>query len=163
MTDLRERDAPQYQAEELELTRITNLLGGRQVLRHLPRNPLEAHELLVQGLPIAALTHLIDNLLILRTNISLVKAVGMSIRTYQRHKDMPKVPLSQEQSGRTWKFAEILSRATAVLGSQEEAEQWLERPAIGLDQRRPIDLLTTPAGVELVDQFLKRLEYGVYV
>ncbi|TIY10108.1 MAG: DUF2384 domain-containing protein, partial [Mesorhizobium sp.] len=39
---------------------------------------------------------------------------------------------------------------------------WLERPAIGLDQRRPIDLLATPAGVELVEDYLERLEYGVY-
>ncbi|TIX82762.1 MAG: DUF2384 domain-containing protein, partial [Mesorhizobium sp.] len=60
------------------------------------------------------------------------------------------------------KFAEILSKATDVFGSQAEAEQWLERPAIGLDQRRPIDLLATPAGVELVEDYLERLEYGVY-
>ena len=35
-----------------------------------------------------------------------------------------------------------------------------QRPAVGLDQRRPIDLLTTPAGVELVEEHLGRLEYG---
>lgn len=84
------------------------------------------------------------------------------MRTYQRRKDTPSKPLSQEQSGRTWKFAEILAKATDVLGSQAEAEQWLERPAIGLDQRRPIDLLSTPAGIELVEDYLERLEYGVY-
>ena len=33
-----------------------------------------------------------------------------------------------------------------MLGSQEEAERWLKRPAIGLNRQRPIDLLTTPAG-----------------
>ncbi|MGY3582846.1 putative toxin-antitoxin system antitoxin component (TIGR02293 family) [Bradyrhizobium sp. USDA 4341] len=49
-----------------------------------------------------------------------------------------------------------------MFGSQEEAEQWLERPAIGLDQRRPIDLLATPVGIELVEQYLKRLAYGLY-
>jgi putative toxin-antitoxin system antitoxin component (TIGR02293 family) len=59
-------------------------------------------------------------------------------------------------------FAEILVKATAVLGSQEEAEQWLLRPAMGLDQRRPIDLLATTAGAEIVQDFLGRLEYGVY-
>ena len=51
----------------------------------------------------------------------------MSLRTFQRRRDTPKRPLSLEQSGRTWKFAEILARATALLGSQESAEQWLER------------------------------------
>ena len=81
----------------------------------------------------------------------------------QRRKDTPLRPFRPEQSGRTWKFAEILAKATAVLGSQEEAEQWLERPAIGLNQRRPIDLLATPAGVEMIEDFLERLEFGVYV
>lgn len=49
-----------------------------------------------------------------------------------------------------------------MFGSQEEAEQWLERPALGLDQRRPIDLLATPAGIELVEEDLTRLAHGVY-
>jgi putative toxin-antitoxin system antitoxin component (TIGR02293 family) len=71
-------------------------------------------------------------------------------------------PLSQEQSSRAWKFAGTLVRATAVLGSQEDAEQWLERPAIGLDQRRPIDLLATSAGTQIVEEFFQRLDYGVY-
>ena len=38
----------------------------------------------------------------------------------------------------------------------------LQQPALGLEQRRPIDLLRTPAGVKLVEDFLGRLEYGVY-
>jgi putative toxin-antitoxin system antitoxin component (TIGR02293 family) len=60
------------------------------------------------------------------------------------------------------KLAEILAKATAVLGSQQEAERWLEQPAIGLDQRRPIDLLATPAGAKIVEDFLTRAEFGVY-
>jgi putative toxin-antitoxin system antitoxin component (TIGR02293 family) len=56
----------------------------------------------------------------------------------------------------------ILAKATEVFGSQAEAEAWMERPATGLEQRRPIDLLTTPAGVELVEDFLCRLAHGVY-
>ena len=118
--------------------------------------------MLLEGLPGAALTHLVDGFLVLHRTESLEQAVGISLRTFQRHKDVPRRPLSVEQSGRTWKFAEILARATAVLGSQEEAEQWLERPATGLDQRRPLDLLATPAGVQIVEDFLRRLEYGVY-
>lgn len=49
-----------------------------------------------------------------------------------------------------------------MLGSQQEAKAWLERPAIGLNQRRTIDLLAMPAGAEIVETFLKRIEYGVY-
>jgi putative toxin-antitoxin system antitoxin component (TIGR02293 family) len=61
----------------------------------------------------------------------------------------------------TRKVTEILARATAVFGGQKEAKQWLERPAIGLDQRRPIDLLATAAGAKIVEDHLTRLAFGV--
>jgi putative toxin-antitoxin system antitoxin component (TIGR02293 family) len=148
--------------EAAEVQRVAELLGGVRVLRHRLKNALDVHEALAAGLPGAALTHLIDNLVSLRDPASIEKAVGISRRTFQRRKVAPKKPLSQEQSGRTWTFAEILAKATAVLGSQDEAERWLERPAIGLDQRCPIDLLATPAGVRIVEEYLGRIEYGVY-
>ena len=148
--------------EAAEVQRVAELLGGVKVLRHRLRNALDVHEALATGLPGAALTHLIDNLVSLHDPASIEKAVGISRRTFQRRRIAPKKPLSQEQSGRTWTFAEILAKATAVFGSQEAAEQWLERPAIGLDQRRPIDLLATPAGVRLVEAYLGRIAYGVY-
>lgn len=156
-----EHDTPG--AAALDLERVANLLGGVRILRHPLRNPLDAHELLLRGLPAKALVYLVDNLVVLRRNASLEKAVGMSLRTFQRRRDAPARTLSHEQSGRTWKFAEILAKAIAAFGSQEEAEQWLERPAMGLNQRRPIDLLATPAGTELVEEFLGRLGYGVYM
>ncbi len=141
---------------------VVDILGGPKVLKRKVRGPLDAHELLLRGLPGAALTHLVASLTLLHDPVSLEKAVGMSLRTFQRRKGNPAKLLSQEQSARTWKFAEILAKATAVLGSRAEAEQWLERPAIGLDRRRPIDLLATTAGVEIVESHLERLEYGVY-
>jgi putative toxin-antitoxin system antitoxin component (TIGR02293 family) len=61
------------------------------------------------------------------------------------------------------KFAEILAKATELFGSLQEAEHWLARPAIGLNRQRPVDLLATPAGVELVETFLSQIEFGVYV
>lgn len=149
-------------AETTSFEQVERLLGGRKILGRRIAGPLDAHDLLVTGLPSAALSHLVTSLLVLQATESLGKAVGMSLRTYQRRQGGAPKLLSAEQSGRAWKFAEILSHATAVFGSQEEAEHWLERPAIGLDQRKPIDLLATPAGVEMVEDHLTRLEYGVY-
>jgi putative toxin-antitoxin system antitoxin component (TIGR02293 family) len=57
---------------------------------------------------------------------------------------------------------EILTKATAVFGSQDEALQWLQRPAIDLNQQRPLDLLATPEGSKMVKDYLTRPEYGVY-
>lgn len=159
MTAAAEKPAPKGLGNDLQ--KVADLLGGPRILSRRITSALDAHELLLDGLPGSALTHFVSHLLFIQTD-SLEKAFGMSLRTFQRRKDAPNKPLSQEQSGRTWKFAEILAKATDVFGSQEEAELWLERPAIGLDQRRPIDLLATPAGIELVEQYLTRLAYGVY-
>ncbi len=147
----------------VELQRVIDLLGGSRVLRRTPRSRLDAHEMLLRGLPGSALTHLVNSLTIIEISTSLEKAVGMSLRTFQRHRNAPMKPLTPGQSGRAWKFAEILAKATLLLGSQEEAERWLERLATGLDQQRPIDLLATPAGLAIVEDFLLRLEHGVYM
>lgn len=55
-------------------------------------------------------------------------------------------------------------RALAVeeLGSIAAAEQWLMTPAMGLDQRRPVDLMQTIDGIAQVTQLLLRVRYGVY-
>jgi putative toxin-antitoxin system antitoxin component (TIGR02293 family) len=151
----RPADAPVFE-------RVADILGGPKVLKWTLRSPLDAHELLLRGLPGAALTHLVTSLVLLHDPVSLGKAVGISLRTLQRRKAEPGRLLNPEQSSRTWKFAEILAKATAVLGSRAEAEQWLERPAIGLDRHRPIDLLATIAGAEIVENYLERIAYGVY-
>jgi putative toxin-antitoxin system antitoxin component (TIGR02293 family) len=150
--------------ENTEVSRTVALLGGQRTLPRLIRSRLEAHDLLREGLPGHVLQHLVDHVTILGAaqHAGLEKAVGISLRTYQRRKDAPDKKLSLEQSGRTWKFAEILGRTIELLGSQAEAEEWLERPAMALEQRKPIDLLSTPAGVESVEDHLTRLEYGVY-
>lgn len=65
-------------------------------------------------------------------------------------------------ASRTWLFAEALAKATDVFGGREEAERWMSQEAMGLDGARPIDLLRTVQGAELVKEFLGRLEQGVY-
>ncbi len=149
-------------AADQPFQKVTALLGGDRVLHHHLDSQLDVHEMLLEGLPGAALKHLVDHMRTLQTPASLEKAIGMSLRTFQRHKETPARKLSPEQSGRTWKFAEILAQTIAVFGTQEAAEEWMARPAMGLDRHRPIDLLATPAGIEMVETFLGRLRYGVY-
>lgn len=56
----------------------------------------------------------------------------------------------------------VLTQAADVFGSRKAAVNWLMRPAMALDQQRPIDLLGTAAGREQVELLLIRLHYGVY-
>jgi len=150
-------------SERARLARVAQLLGGRKILRRYPQTPMEAHEMLLRGLPAKALTSFVEKFATLNWDAALEKAVGMSLRTYQRHVAADDKPLSPEQTARTWKLAEIVAKATEIFGSRDKAELWLTQPAIGLNQRRPIDLLATPAGVELVETYLERIDYGVYM
>jgi putative toxin-antitoxin system antitoxin component (TIGR02293 family) len=144
------------------IARASRLMGGKRLLRHQMTSQLDVHDAVEAGLPGAALHHLIGGLKVLDIDLSLEKAVGLSRRTFQRSKEAPQRPLSPEQSGRAWKFAEVLALATDVFGTQEAAERWLEEPAFALNQRRPIDLLQTPAGTAMVETLLRRIDYGVY-
>ncbi len=139
--------------------RVATLLGGPKILRHQIRTQLEAHDLIREGLPIRAVKHLTDHLLVFSVTQA-TTLCGMSLRTFQRLK--PGRRLNTEQSSRTWRFADILMRATDTLGSQEAAEEWLQHPQMALDQRRPVDLLETTEGARLVEDVLGRLEHGVY-
>ncbi len=142
---------------------IAMLFGGKKGLKHDVSSPMAVHELILSGIPGEALVRLVRQLpAISDDGDAFEKAFGMSERTYQRHKSNRTKVLSPEQSSRTWNFARLLAKAAAVLGSQSEAEMWMLRPALGLEGRRPIDLLATAAGSDLVREYLERLDYGVY-
>ena len=150
-------------APENDAIRAFDLLGGDQIMKRSVRTALEAHDLIVEGIPSRSLLHLVEGVKVLAAGDALNKAIGISIRTLQRRKaDTPDRVLSTEQSSRAWRFAEIIARATDVMGTQEAAEAWTLEPAIGLDNRRPIDLLASSAGAEAVEEYLTRMDYGVY-
>jgi putative toxin-antitoxin system antitoxin component (TIGR02293 family) len=149
-------------AEDLAYREVIGLFGGGRVLGSHIHGPLDAHNLLTRGLPGAALSHLVAETSFLKDEATFEKAVGMSLRTFQRRKEAPDKPLSVEQSGRAWSFAELFAKATAVLGARDAAERWFETPAAALDQSCPLDLISTPAGRQMVEDLLGRMEYGVY-
>jgi putative toxin-antitoxin system antitoxin component (TIGR02293 family) len=57
---------------------------------------------------------------------------------------------------------EVFAKAVEVMGSEGAAEAWMNEPAIGLDNRKPVDLLCTPDGVAAIKKYLTQIEYGVY-
>ncbi|GAA3896329.1 hypothetical protein GCM10022276_14150 [Sphingomonas limnosediminicola] len=58
---------------------------------------------------------------------------------------------------------EMYRLAAKVLGSAENAEDWMRHPALGLNGQVPAELIGTAEGVELVETLLMQIEYGVYV
>lgn len=141
--------------------RASQLMGGKQTIGRVVTTDMAAHDVLSEGLPTKALRHFVEHLVVIGFSPEMERALGLSYRTYLRGKEH-KTQLNTEQSGRAWKFAEIVARVTDLLGSQKAAELWLEKPAIGLNGRRPIELMSTPSGIAVLEALIGRLEYGVY-
>jgi putative toxin-antitoxin system antitoxin component (TIGR02293 family) len=123
---------------------------------------VDLHERLREGFESGVVVHLVDQFHAIKPN-ELWPALGISERTFHRLKSESTKRLDADKSGRAWALAEVLSRATEVLGSKDAAERWLAMPALALGSRRPIDMMETNAGAEAVRTLLEQLEYGVYV
>ena len=137
------------------------LLGGRRVLHLDVTSEVQAHRLVLNGIPAGAMAGLVAGLGGLPIG-SVLGALGVSQRSFARRKAAPRRLLPSDESGRLWQFARVLAQAKRAFGSKEEAELWLERPARALGDERPIELIKTPPGANLVAQYLTRIEYGVY-
>lgn len=61
-----------------------------------------AHELVLQGLPAAAMVKLFSTVLTLSSNLVL-GAIGVSARSYARRKAAPKTRLPVDESERLWR------------------------------------------------------------
>ena len=139
-----------FQDIELYLGRQMGFTSALEVIEHV-----------AAGLPRRSLLSLVDRMVIIGAP-QCQRVLGVSGRTMDRFKADPRARLDPHQSSRVWSFAEVLVKATQVLGSQEDAELWLSSPAIALDGRKPIELMVTAQGVELVKTLLDRMAYGVY-
>lgn len=140
-----------------------SLLGGETTLQAKVVNAADAHELLLNGLPVGSVLHLVSKAAFLKERDALNRAIGMSLATLQRRKAKNAPPrLSVDQSSRCWRVAKVFAHAIGVIGSEEAAGAWMTKPAIGLENRKPVDLLATYPGMDLVEQYLTRIEHGVY-
>ena len=122
---------------------------------------LTAHDLVTKGVSVAAVKQVMDTFNII-TEAQVHEVLGISAKTLQRRSTSGARTLDSNASDRALRLVSVTSQAISVLGSQEAAERWLERPAIGLDRRRPIDLLKSTEGCEMVKTLLTRMDYGVY-
>ena len=128
-------------------------MGGRRWFKSLPQNRAEIHGTLVKGLPYVVLVNLVDQLSALSVQ-ALTEALGINERTLRRQREHPEKPMPPDLASKTWLIAETLAKASTVFGSRNAAERWMARPAMGLDGARPIELLRTLQGAELVTEFL---------
>jgi putative toxin-antitoxin system antitoxin component (TIGR02293 family) len=146
--------APEPTREE----RMHALLGGAKILRRPASSLLELHAAAERGLHVRVIETLSKSLNASREE--LLNALALSHRTLTRR--LREGALSSEESDRVLRLARVAANAEQVLGAREDAVNWLHRPNRSLGGHKPLELVRTDAGAELVVDVLGRLEHGVF-
>lgn len=121
-----------------------------------------AHDAVMKGVPGRALTRIWESTRGTLSTDAVLKAIGVSARTAHRIKSDPDKPLDPRTTDGIYRLESVRALAQEVLGSQEAANEWLNSEAMGLEFRKPIDLVSTSPGAEAVKTLLQRMKYGVY-
>jgi len=89
----------------------------------------------------------------------LAELLNVSVKTMQRYqKENKKLnPLNSEM---VLKFIALFKQGLMVFGIKKSFLNWLDKPAVGLGNHRPFELLKTSNGIDLVKDELVRIEYG---
>lgn len=118
----------------------------------------QMHALIKHGMPI----RIADNLksLLSLGDSGLAEILGITSKTLQR-KRKARTTLTPVESDRLYRVQVIFALAIKVLGTSQDAKEWLNTPQIDIGDRVPLDLLTTSAGASLVEEVLNRMEYGI--
>lgn len=137
---------------------IVEVLGGRSVFksRTLPSST-ELRERIRQGLPYSSLESVRE-----RLQLSVPEAAGvlqMPTRTMARRRQAQR--LAPDESDRLYRIARVAGQAVSVLGAEEKAAAWLQRPNRALNGESPIRLLDTDVGARQVEDILGRIDHGI--
>ncbi len=83
----------------------------------------------------------------------------ISTKTIERYvKENKKFNVSESE--KLIKLQEVYKWGIDVFGNAEEFNRWIEKPAYGLNNEIPKDLLKTSTGTKLVEDELVRIAYG---
>ncbi|MCU0403800.1 MAG: DUF2384 domain-containing protein [Chitinophagaceae bacterium] len=113
--------------------------------------------LIRKGLRKKALDAMMAHLDITATDMA--RILHTSDRTMRRYTD--NTVLNPEQSERLLELARLFAHGLNVFGSRSRLRRWMNGPVQSLGGQKPIDLLDTSVGVNLVDDILGRIEYGI--
>jgi putative toxin-antitoxin system antitoxin component (TIGR02293 family) len=140
-------------AREMEFFNLNEVLGLKKKIR----TPLDLVELGGKGIPKGAVSRLAKHLSIGLQEMAPLLAVNL--RTIQRYKD-EKV-FSRSVSERVLRIALVVSKGEEIFGSREQFNIWLKESNRAISDKRPLDLLVSDFGIDLVLDELGRIEQGI--
>ncbi len=140
---------------------IIALLGGQRLIKYKINNQLDWIELVRIGLPGKVINILAKNISFSEEEISNV--IHVSTRSLQRWtKETKNKILDRETSAKTIALAALFSKGAFIFGSIEAFKLWLRLSNSALENKKPIELLDTSIGFDLINDELGKIEYGIF-
>jgi putative toxin-antitoxin system antitoxin component (TIGR02293 family) len=85
--------------------------------------------------------------------------LDVSYKTIQRYQKEEK-KLNALNSEQLLKMIVLYQKAEEIFGDIPSFDRWLRKPAYGLGGQKPLKLMQTPGGIDLIFDELMRIEYG---
>ena len=89
----------------------------------------------------------------------LAEVFNTSVKTFQRYEREDK-KLNPQDSEKVLKIIALFEKGTDVFGSIDHFRRWMDKPAYGIGEQVPFELLHTSGGIDLIMDELIRIEYG---
>jgi len=141
----------------MSYAQVEKILGGPEVLGRQIRSLNDLIELGRHGIKKSALGHLAANMSL--TWRDMAKLLPITERTLQRYKTQRL--LNQVVSEQALQLAEVVALGIDVFENQDNFLAWLAQPSAALGDARPIELLSSRFGIELVIDELGRIAHGI--
>lgn len=137
---------------------VEDLLGGPKAIGSSIRSEMDYYTISRKGIKKRALVNLALNLgMSLRAIAALL---NVTERTLQRKADSDL--LDGTTSEQVLQIAEVFSRGGEIFGSQGDFREWIGTENKALGGKKPMELLSSRFGAQMVLDVLGRIEHGVF-
>lgn len=141
----------------MQFLNISNIPGGREVLRGDIKSRMDLIDLSNRGVTKEALLRLADYLSFSVSQIA--QLLSVTERTIQRYSRQQR--FNWVVSEQILQIAEVVARGVEIFGDKEKFLSWMKAPSPALNNRTPASLLSSRFGNEIVLDELGRIEHGV--
>jgi putative toxin-antitoxin system antitoxin component (TIGR02293 family) len=121
------------------------------------QTPMKQVETIRKGIPAKAFDQIAGVLGVARE--TLARKLNINAQTLRKRKSRL---LSPDEAEKSLRVVRIFLTASEVLGTRDEARQWMGEPVMALGGKRPLDLLDTDVGAQEVVNVLNCIKWGVY-
>lgn len=125
-----------------------------------PLAPLQLIDRSRQGLPAIDAERVAELLAV--SDKEMARLLNQSVATFHRQARAGAPLLDAVTSERLLLLGRLATYGVEVFQNQGKFTRWLRRPLRLLADQAPIDLMASSTGVQLIEDILGRIEYGVF-